>query len=163
MYRYMYFTVAVFLFFLIALPKLSEAACANISNNLYFGVTDSKLGTSEVSTLQQILISGGYLSGTPPTGYFGNLTMHAVELYQASHNISATGFVGPLTRTALQNQTCTSVQGIPSSQIPIVGAKPKILYLSNTAGTPGELITIHGTSFDSLNNTICDFRQYCFQ
>jgi peptidoglycan hydrolase-like protein with peptidoglycan-binding domain len=55
-----------------------------------------------VTALQQILISGGYLSVSAPTGYFGLGTQAAVEAYQAAHGISpASGYVGPLTRASL--------------------------------------------------------------
>jgi peptidoglycan hydrolase-like protein with peptidoglycan-binding domain len=58
---------------------------------------------SEVVTLQTILQEKGFLvlpAGVSP-GFFGNVTRGAVILYQASKGISPTGFVGPITRAAL--------------------------------------------------------------
>jgi peptidoglycan hydrolase-like protein with peptidoglycan-binding domain len=45
---------------------------------------------------------------TPATGYFGSITAAAVRSYQASKGISATGFVGPLTRAALNGSVTTT-------------------------------------------------------
>ena len=56
---------------------------------------------SDVTSLQQILIDGGFLTGTTATGYFGAMTKKAVQNYQKANGISATGTVGPLTRSKL--------------------------------------------------------------
>ena len=57
---------------------------------------------TDVTELQNILISLGFLKGTNATGYFGPLTRGAVVAYQKAHNIvPAVGFVGPLTRADL--------------------------------------------------------------
>ncbi|MEK7609808.1 MAG: peptidoglycan-binding domain-containing protein [Patescibacteria group bacterium] len=59
-----------------------------------------------VVALQTALISAGFnipaitVSGVAK-GYFGSQTLAAVKLYQAAHGIPNTGFVGPLTRAAL--------------------------------------------------------------
>lgn len=68
----------------------------------YMFTQSLKIGSSgsDVTALQNVLIVLGLLQ-SQPTGYFGSLTMAAVEKYQTSHNISATGTVGPLTRAAL--------------------------------------------------------------
>src|SRR5712672_3438086 len=64
---------------------------------------------SEVSTLQQLLIGQGFLSGSA-TGYFGPLTTAAVAKYQSAHGFEATGTVGPQTRDAL-NGSATATTG----------------------------------------------------
>jgi hypothetical protein len=76
--------------------------CVDISNNLSIGSRNS-----QVSTLQTYLIDSGLLS-SPATGYFGNLTLTAVKLYQGLKMITQSGFVGPLTRQAIQKETCTT-------------------------------------------------------
>ena len=55
---------------------------------------------ADVTALQHILITGGYLSGSA-TGYFGQLTKRAVAAYQSAHGLPPLGYVGPGTRAAL--------------------------------------------------------------
>jgi hypothetical protein len=75
-----------------------------ITINLRFGMT-----RPEVAVLQHKLIDQGYLTSTA-TGYFGKLTLRAVKDFQKNNGIPPTGFVGILTRTAL-NQHMTSSTG----------------------------------------------------
>ncbi len=73
--------------------------CLQINNNLYFGMQ----GSSEVSCLQQFLKNQGvtiYPEGLV-TGNFLNLTKQAVIKLQAKYGIIQTGYVGPLTRTKI--------------------------------------------------------------
>lgn len=60
------------------------------NKNLWLGMTDP-----DVIELQR------RLGVTPRTGFFGTLTFGAVRQYQKNMGITATGFVGPLTRAAL--------------------------------------------------------------
>ena len=55
----------------------------------------------QVIALQNILIKQGYLT-SQATGYFGVLTLKAVKDFQRANEITPTGFVGPLTRAALE-------------------------------------------------------------
>lgn len=57
----------------------------------------------EVTALQQLLIKDGYYSGSA-TGYFGTATEAAVKAYQKAHGIDQAGYVGPSTRTFLNNE-----------------------------------------------------------
>ena len=73
-------------------------SCSQINANLSFGVSGS-----EVSCLQGFLKNQGadiYPEGFI-TGNFGNLTKAAVIKFQAKYGISPTGYVGPLTRTKI--------------------------------------------------------------
>jgi len=45
---------------------------------------------------------------SPATGYFGSITKAAVQAYQASKGIITTGYVGPLTRGALNGSVTTT-------------------------------------------------------
>jgi len=79
----------------------SVAAAYTFSSNLTVGSTGAA-----VSALQNWLIGAGYSipaiqSGAANPGYFGAQTQAAVKKYQAANGIPNTGFVGPLTRAAL--------------------------------------------------------------
>lgn len=94
----------------------SVAAAQSFTANLTVGSTGA-----EVSALQTLLISKGYsipsiASGAATPGYFGSQTKTAVMAYQAANGIPNTGFVGPLTRAAL-NMGGTPATGCPAGQI----------------------------------------------
>ena len=77
------------------------ASAATFNANLTVGSTGN-----DVVLLQNGLIAGGYSipsisSGAATPGYFGSQTKAAVMAYQSAHSIPNTGFVGPLTRAAL--------------------------------------------------------------
>ena len=64
------------------------------------------LRNDQVSALQSILAAHGYLTSTATTGFFGNLTLQAVQKFQCDNGIACSGapgwgIVGPKTRTAL--------------------------------------------------------------
>ncbi|MHB8661013.1 MAG: peptidoglycan-binding domain-containing protein, partial [Minisyncoccota bacterium] len=81
----------------------TPSTSTTLSANLFFG----SRGT-QVTALQQILIKLNLLS-VSPTGYYGSLTMKAVETFQSTYGIvssgspATTGYgaVGPRTRTKL--------------------------------------------------------------
>ncbi len=54
----------------------------------------------DVLELQKLLVTLGFLKATP-SGYFGNATQLAVKKFQKAHGVPATGYVGSLTRAAL--------------------------------------------------------------
>ncbi len=54
----------------------------------------------DITELQDRLRTEGFFTASS-TGYFGNLTFVAVKKYQKAHTIIQTGFVGPITRAAL--------------------------------------------------------------
>ncbi len=57
---------------------------------------------TQVQALQQKLQALGYFpKELEPTGYFGSVTKKAVIDFQATQGLPTTGFVGPLTRSAL--------------------------------------------------------------
>jgi len=65
-------------------------------SNLRFGMRGD-----DVARLQAVLIGEKYLEISAPTGWFGPLTLFAVQRYQAVWGIMPTGFVGPVTRAWL--------------------------------------------------------------
>lgn len=70
-----------------------EVETVKFSKNLYLGLKDA-----DVLRLQKFL--GLY----PQTGYFGPITFYYVIKYQLAHNITPTGYVGPITRESLNKQ-----------------------------------------------------------
>ncbi|MDE2040823.1 MAG: peptidoglycan-binding protein [Patescibacteria group bacterium] len=137
----------------LAFATLAGAQGYTFSNNLTVGSTGA-----DVVALQTWLIQNGYSipaisSGAAAKGYFGAQTKTAVMAYQAAHGIPNTGFVGPLTRAALNagggaavtttpstgtvvtcpaGYTCTPVAGATT---PVTGAPTGI----TTPGVPGTL------------------------
>jgi len=93
----------------------SVAAAATFTANLTVGSTGA-----DVVALQNALIAGGFHipaieSGAASTGYFGTQTQSAVKLYQTAHSIPSTGFVGPLTRAALNSGSVVAT--CPAGQV----------------------------------------------
>ncbi len=81
--------------------------CFNLETDLSFGYSDDVSVPSDgvIYKLQQFLSREGYLK-SEPTGYFGSLTLSAVKAYQTYHALPSTGYVGPMTRGAMKNQSC---------------------------------------------------------
>ncbi|MDE2038317.1 MAG: peptidoglycan-binding protein [Patescibacteria group bacterium] len=96
----------------IAMTAVAFAQSYQFNTNLTIGSTGA-----DVSALQTAVMAAGYdipsiSSGAAAKGYFGSQTQAAVKLYQAAHGIPNTGFVGPLTRAALNSgSTMTSTTG----------------------------------------------------
>ncbi len=84
------------------------------NTNLKYGMK----GNADVVELQKAL------GVTPTLGNFGPATLAAVKAYQGSHGLPTTGFVGPLTRTAL-NAGGTSTDGtLPAGCTSTAGFSP---------------------------------------
>jgi len=108
----------------LALVTIASAAAFNA--NLTVGST----GT-DVTALQSTLIAAGYSIPAGATGYFGSQTKAAVKLYQAAHGVPNTGFVGPLTRAALNGGTVAT---------PVTSGCP-VGYDCFLKGTTGTIVT----------------------
>jgi peptidoglycan hydrolase-like protein with peptidoglycan-binding domain len=112
---------------------------------------------TDVAALQTALISAGFpipaiVSGVASKGYFGTQTRLAVMRYQASRGIPNTGFVGPLTRAALNraapatsNANNTFVMGCPIGYT----CTPLATSSSSSSNTAGS----NSSSNSSSNNT----------
>lgn len=96
------------------------AASYNFAADMTIGSTGQ-----DVLELQKTLISLGFLQIAAPTEYYGPMTAAAVKLYQTAHGIPATGFVGPLTRAALNAEVTTTTT--PGQQLASLLAQLKVL------------------------------------
>jgi len=76
--------------------KILGASTYAINTNLSQNVQND-----EVKQLQEKLRAAGFFTFHTSTGYFGPITLSAVKAFQAANGIPTTGFVGPLTRAAL--------------------------------------------------------------
>jgi hypothetical protein len=74
-----------------------DNSCSIFSQDLYYGMR-----SDQVKCLQQFLISleNNIYPEKLITGYYGPLTLAAVQRYQAFKGIITTGYFGPLTRSA---------------------------------------------------------------
>jgi hypothetical protein len=86
-----------------AIPSSVASEISSLTQFLYFG-----LRTTQVQDLQSLLAEYGYLSSTNATGFFGNLTLGAVQKFQCDKDIVCTGgagwgTVGPKTRNILNS------------------------------------------------------------
>jgi fibronectin type 3 domain-containing protein len=84
-------------------PTVSSSTLSSmplLTASLYYG-----LRSDQVSTLQSLLVSHGYLASNFATGFFGNLTLQAVQKFQCDNGVLCSGagwgIVGPKTRTIL--------------------------------------------------------------
>lgn len=85
----------------LAFAMIAGAQGYTFNSNLTVGSTGA-----DVVALQTALMAAGHnipaiASGAAAKGYFGSQTKTAVQAYQASKSIPTTGFVGPMTRGAL--------------------------------------------------------------
>ncbi len=97
-----------------ALPSLPVQAIATKCSTINTDLTYNANGDA-VSALQNFLASKGYLTATS-RGYFGGLTVAAVKAFQIANGISATGYVGPITRAKIQS-LCSGVVANPATAI----------------------------------------------
>jgi len=175
-----YATVAISLVVLIGCSTTSTAsALVNYQDNWYAGQCmtidrDLSYGArgSDVSQVQSFLVGQNYPgSGTwMVTGFFGGATQAAVRDFQQAQGLSMTGTVDAPTRAAISSASCggsssyTAPGTVYSSTVPWNAYNSNYSYsnlvnlnltsLSQNTGAPGSEITIYGTGFDPLNNTI---------
>ena len=126
---------------MIVAPTPQPVQCIILTRPMSVGSRDTATA-GEVTTLQNFLNTQGYL-GVSATGYFGPLTISAVQKFQASQGISTTGTVGPLTRAAIARFHC---------KFPV--QTPVTIYsVTPTSGPVGTTVSITGFGFTN-DNTI---------
>ncbi len=82
----------------------AAAGCSAAVTSGYTFTRDLTIGSTgaDVTALQNALIANGFTIAAGATGYFGSQTQAAVVAYQTAKGIApAVGYVGPLTRAAL--------------------------------------------------------------
>ncbi len=135
-------------------PSVSFAAasCTKLTADIGTGSSDS-YGSQNVIALQRFLVSAGYMAATP-NGYFGPATTMGVKMFQAARGISATGFVGPLTRAAIETASCSGSTASPSARSDSSSQAPVLKNPSSTlfsAPKAGEALAIGSTYKISWN------------
>ncbi len=118
-------------------PPVTTSQCVDIKNNLYLRSTDAATG-GEVSALQDYL-SPKYFN-QEPTGYFGNVTLRAVQAFQRDNGILAAGYVGPVTRAKIKELSCAGT----SQTLSINSITPSFAKV-------GETVVLSGLSGSGLN------------
>ncbi len=145
----------------LAFAMIAGAQGYTFNSNLTVGSTGA-----DVVALQTALMAAGHnipaiASGAAAKGYFGSQTKTAVQAYQASKSIPTTGFVGPMTRGALNGgvvvvpppagfvcppgYTCTPPGGTPPATTPA----PGVITTPGVAGTID--ITLRSTPSDGTD------------
>lgn len=126
----------------------STSSCIVFAYNMRSGSSDYYTGGS-VTQLQQFLAGRGYFnSAYLGTGHFGPVTLRSVIQFQAANGVPSTGFVGPLTRAAIQQITC-GTNPTPTSAVSLYSVWP-------TAGAVGTTVTLTGYGFTSSNTILMD-------
>ena len=85
----------------------ATVSCTHITTNLYQGSTDLTMG-GQIRSLQNYLFATGHLTAQP-NGVFGPATLSAVKKFQSAYGIQTTGVTGPLTRAAIQKNSCPAI------------------------------------------------------
>lgn len=100
----------------ILVPSLSMAS---IDTNLQYGMQNT-----EVSELQDFLVTKGYMNVS--TGFFGLLTLNAVEKYQGDNDIPNTGYVGTLTRAQVNKELVSDTSASTQAAIDETGTSTPV-------------------------------------
>ena len=127
----------------------APSMCTSISENIHYGASDTA-SDNAVTNLQNFLVSQGFFdSANLGTGHFGPVTSRAVIKFQAAHGIPTTGFVGPLTRAAIQSIGCGSTTP------PVTTTAPVTLYsITPASGDSNTSVSITGFGFTNSNTVL---------
>lgn len=140
--------------------------CVNLSRDAAYGARGA-----EVTRLQKFLAAQGFPGGGDwmVTGFFGGATQSAVRIFQQAQGLPTTGVADTATRAAISRLSCGGLVSYvpPSTQYPTTipwNGYTSVPYqglvslnltsLSQNTGAPGSQVTIYGTGFDAVNNTI---------
>ncbi len=99
---------------------------------------------TDVTCLQNALISGGHLGAGYNTGYFGALTKAAVMKWQMASGVSNTGYFGPLSRARFMAMapSMPGTPATPGTPAPIVNSSGSLwIAADNTGNVTGSIIS----------------------
>lgn len=133
--------------FLACLLTVGNSANAQSPSTSFIFAQNLTLGSSgaSVSALQQFLIKGGFLKISSATGYFGPVTRTALSAWQASVNISpSTGYFGPVSRSKIN----TAGPQIPTSVTPAQSTAPT----QSAVGTTPQPVAAPNTTVAATNH-----------
>ena len=110
-----------------------------------FGEQTLRQGMShpDVAELQTLLKEQGYFTHHTATGYFGDITVRAVQAYQQDHGLTVDGIVGPQTFGRLQSgsrQASETAASVPSSQSEVPAGNRVSSSVSASAISTGETL-----------------------
>ena len=105
-------------------PTGAAAVCFN--TDLQKGMTSDDVKNLQIK-----------LGVTPTSGYFGTITLAAVKKFQADNSIITTGYVGPLTRGALNGLYCVATPPVTTYPAGCTSA----VGFSSTTGLPCSEVT----------------------
>ncbi|MBI4087869.1 IPT/TIG domain-containing protein [Candidatus Kaiserbacteria bacterium] len=146
-----------------------SGGCVNLTSDLSYG---SRSG--DVSNLQTFLVGQNFPGGGSwmITGYFGNATLAAVRNFQQQQGLQMTGIADAATRAAITRVSCGSYASAypylsypynynynfntyPNQNVyPYQTGTLALTSMSQNTGAPGTSVTLYGTGFDAVNNTV---------
>ncbi len=130
----------------IANAQTSTKTCVSLSSNIRYGTTDARTD-GDVSRLQAFLVTQGLFNQNDMgTLHFGRITLASVVKFQALNGLPTTGYVGPMTRSAISSITCG---GTPTSPVSLYRLNPGISAVGST-------VSITGFGFTANNTVLMD-------
>lgn len=160
---------------------LAQSACVSVSPTLTAGSRGAQVSTLQSFLVSRNYPGGG---NWMVTGYFGTATQAAVRNFQQEQNLPQTGVVDSATAGAISSVSCgylgatqnyqgTNAYNYGNSWNPYnynsnyndnnnysgytnypYGNAPTIASLSQNTGFPGNSVTIYGSGFDPVSNTV---------
>jgi len=139
---------------LLALATIVSAQGYTFNTNLTVGSTGADVVALQTWLMAQSYSIPAISSGAAAKGYFGSQTLAAVKAYQAANGIPNTGFVGPLTRAAinarggavavnncLSGWTAATYNGTSYCLPPGTSLPTGSVVVTPVTGTPGVITT----------------------
>jgi peptidoglycan hydrolase-like protein with peptidoglycan-binding domain len=136
---------------------LQASTCLQLNSDLSYGMSDQSPSQS-IYLLQEYLHGFGYLTATP-NSHFGSATLSAVKTFQTANSISSTGYVGPLTRAAINKKTCGAsaatsvVTPTVQSTLPTQTSVPEVFNANVTSPTTGQVLSVGSSTVIRWNST----------
>ncbi len=134
MNKLIFILLSFFVFHFASAQNSIANGCLDLNSNIRQGMKDTT-SSDGIYALQSFLRINNYMT-VNPTGYFGVQTLKGVKVFQKAHKITATGFVGPLTRAEIKKISCTT--NIPEPIISVGSETPAITPIVEVPVVPIE-------------------------